>query len=161
MWFLAILYLDHRRQKKVAVPVSVFCTRGWVCECVPTWVGVILLCNRCSLGKLWMNPFIFKNGIWNDKCPEGGKMICYLKENCGAMLMWNDGYFLLFQKRLYWGRICMQKKVHLFLRVWLDAVWQMYTFRATTQSAYRKLPSFSKVPLDLFIVVVFLFLLDI
>lgn len=76
-----------------------------------------------------MNPFIFKNGIWNFKCPEGGKMICYLKENCRAILCETmASFFFLFQKRLYWGIIHMQKKKVSILSVWLDVIWQLCTF---------------------------------
>lgn len=77
---------------------------GCAYECVlHTWVGVwmraytgrcTLCCMTDALLKNWMNPFIFKNGIWKFKCPEGGKMICYLKENCGTIL--NVKWWLLF-----------------------------------------------------------------
>lgn len=101
--------------------------------------------------------YFLKNGIWNDKCSEGGKIICYLKENCGAMLMWNDGYFLLSKKWLYWGWICMQKKS---ASIFKSMAWRSLTnvciHIATTQSTYRKCPSFSKVPQGFFIAVAFL-----
>lgn len=106
-----------------------------------------MLCDRCTLEKLWMNPFIFKNGIWNLKCPEGGKMLCYLKENCGAILMWSDDFFFSFLKNTslrynLHAKMC----IHFKCMAWC-ALTNVYVLVTTTQSTYRKLPSSQKVSL--------------
>lgn len=84
-----------------------------------------------------MNPFTFKNGIWKFKCPEGRKMSCYSKENCGAILMWNGGYFSLFQKRLHWGIIYMQKSASIFKSMVWCGLTKVYIHVATIQSTEK------------------------
>lgn len=95
------------------------------------------------MSRGWEDDLLFKGKLWRN---------AYVKR-------WP---FPPFSKKWFcWGRICMQKKsASIFKSMAWHSLTNIYIHLATTPSTYWKLLSFSKVPPDLFIVVVFLFLLD-